>query len=96
MRHKQQPIAPFGYKHGTHGYKVRGCRCEVCRAAMSAYGKSRYVPAERIAVPVVETWWLSAKPEAFTKRCEDQLPKMREGQSGKGRHRPISTDEISR
>lgn len=42
------------------------------------------------------SWWINSDQKEFTKRCEAQLPKMVQGPSGKGRGRPISTDELSR
>lgn len=42
------------------------------------------------------SWWTLAKRENFTKQAEQEHPRMSKDPSGKGRSRPISTDEFNR
>lgn len=70
--------------HGVNRYKVYACRCDVCKAAMSAYGKARYIPASdvRAAAPA-SSWWLGASPEKFTERVQkEQFPRMKASKFG--------------
>ncbi len=51
------------------------------------------------AAPVSSSvsWWLTAKRESFTETVvKEQQTRMSASTLGKGRNRPISSDEISR
>ncbi len=100
MRHKQQPIGDFAgrdFKHGLNGYKVYACRCEVCRSAMSAYGKARYVPmTPTVSGAPTRSWWLDVPQSGFSDFVErEQLPRMRMSTLGRTRNRAISSEELS-
>ncbi len=108
MRHKQQPIGNFRTRDVVHGYpryKKFGCRCEVCRAAMSAYGKERYEATKgtgsaAIARPEPSTgpsWWLGQPAQGFTATVErDHAGRMKGSRFGKFPSRPYTTDELGR
>lgn len=104
MRHKQQPIGNFRTRdviHGVTRYKKYGCRCEVCRAAMSAYGKARYDATKEAAIvtpaPSLPSWWLSAPREGLTALVErDHVGRMKGSRFGNIAGKPYTTDEASR
>lgn len=91
-------MTPQPIVHNIHRYKVYGCRCDVCRAAMSAYKKARYVPV--VQAPIVaqtQSWWLTAKPDGFTATVErEHYARMRASRFGSGLGKSITTDEVSR
>lgn len=84
--------------HGVNRYKAFACRCGVCKAAMSTYAKSRYVPTPpKPTTPPNRSWWLDAPLVGFTAYVEAQeYPRMRISRFGSGQGKPISTDELSR
>lgn len=47
--------------------------------------------------PPLTSWWLDAKPEAFTALVErEQLTRMRVARFGQGMAKSYTTDEVSR
>lgn len=84
------------WKHGAHGYKAHGCRCPVCKSAMSAYGKARYVPAVKVEpVNTLTSWWTTVSRDGLTKHVEvTHQGRMSVSTIGHGRGRAISTTEI--
>lgn len=94
----------MSWKHSASGYQNHGCRCQVCKNAWSMkyreVNRQRYHARKLQAVPVdgvLTSWWITAPREGLTAYVErEHQARMHQSTMGKGRGRPIGTEELSR